>query len=89
MNLEQNRNEDWMKMAVSQALQHFEKIKMGGGKKRLKNRKKETNLLRVNVLNICATRIHPLSRSVLLQVLPCMRNRAVVHVAAPLQDWVM
>ena len=33
MNLENNRNEDWMKMAVSQTKQHFEKIKLGGGKK--------------------------------------------------------
>ncbi len=44
MNMEQNRNEDWMKMAVSQALQHFEKIKMGGGKKAI-DKQKERNKL--------------------------------------------
>jgi len=44
MNLEQNRNEDWMKMAVSQALQHFEKIKMGGGKKAIEKQKERNKL---------------------------------------------
>jgi len=33
MNLEQNRNEDWMKLSVSTTKQYFEKIKLGGGKK--------------------------------------------------------
>ncbi|MES2371323.1 MAG: carboxyl transferase domain-containing protein [Bacteroidota bacterium] len=53
MTLEQNRNEDWMKMAVSQALQHFEKIKMGGGKKAIekqKERKKLTARERIDYL---------------------------------------
>jgi 3-methylcrotonyl-CoA carboxylase beta subunit len=44
MNLEQNRNEDWMKIAVSQSRQHFEKIKMGGGKKAI-DKQKERNKL--------------------------------------------
>jgi 3-methylcrotonyl-CoA carboxylase beta subunit len=44
MNLSQNRNEDWMKMAVSQALQHFEKIKMGGGKKAIEKQKERNKL---------------------------------------------
>jgi 3-methylcrotonyl-CoA carboxylase beta subunit len=44
MNLEQNRNEDWMKTAVSQARQYFEKIKMGGGKKAI-DKQKERNKL--------------------------------------------
>lgn len=44
MNLEQNRNEDWMKMAVSQTRQYFEKIKMGGGKKAI-DKQKERNKL--------------------------------------------
>jgi 3-methylcrotonyl-CoA carboxylase beta subunit len=44
MNLEQNRNEDWMKMAVSQAQQHFEKIKMGGGKKAIEKQKERNKL---------------------------------------------
>jgi 3-methylcrotonyl-CoA carboxylase beta subunit len=33
MNLEQNRNEDWMKLQLSQTRQHLDKIKLGGGKK--------------------------------------------------------
>jgi 3-methylcrotonyl-CoA carboxylase beta subunit len=44
MNLEQNRNEDWMKMAVIQTLQHFEKIKMGGGKKAIEKQKEKNKL---------------------------------------------
>ena len=44
MNLEQNRNEDWMKMAVSQYKQHFEKIKMGGGKKAIEKQKERNKL---------------------------------------------
>jgi 3-methylcrotonyl-CoA carboxylase beta subunit len=44
MNLEQNRNEDWMKIAVSQSRQYFEKIKMGGGKKAV-DKQKERNKL--------------------------------------------
>jgi hypothetical protein len=43
MNLEQNRNEDWMKTAVSQARQYFEKIKWVAEKKRSTNRKNATN----------------------------------------------
>ena len=31
MNTAFNRNEDWMKLAVSQSRQYFEKIKLGGG----------------------------------------------------------
>lgn len=44
MSLEQNRNEDWMKMAVSQSRQYFEKIKMGGGKKAI-DKQRERNKL--------------------------------------------
>lgn len=44
MSLEQNRNEDWMKMSVSQTRQYFEKIKMGGGKKAM-DKQKERNKL--------------------------------------------
>lgn len=44
MNLAQNRNEDWMKMSVSQTLQHFEKIKLGGGKKSIEKQKERNKL---------------------------------------------
>lgn len=44
MNLTKNRNEDWMKMAVSQTLQHFEKIKLGGGKKSIEKQKERNKL---------------------------------------------
>ena len=44
MTPEFNRNEDWMKMAVSQAKQHFEKIKMGGGKKAMEKQKERNKL---------------------------------------------
>lgn len=44
MNVSQNRNEDWMKMAVSQTLQHFEKIKLGGGKKSIEKQKERNKL---------------------------------------------
>ncbi len=44
MNLTQNRNEDWMKMSVSQTLQHLEKIKLGGGKKSIEKQKERNKL---------------------------------------------
>ena len=44
MSPEFNRNEDWMKLSVSKATQHFEKIKLGGGRKSL-DKQKERNKL--------------------------------------------
>ena len=44
MDLEFNKNEDAMKMATSQVRQHFEKIKLGGGKK-ANDKQKEKNKL--------------------------------------------
>lgn len=44
MNLEFNRNEDWMKMAVSQTRQYFEKIKLGGGKKAIEKQREKNKL---------------------------------------------
>jgi 3-methylcrotonyl-CoA carboxylase beta subunit len=44
MNLEFNRNEDWMKMAVSQVRQYFEKIKLGGGKKAIEKQREKNKL---------------------------------------------
>ncbi len=44
MNQENNRNEDWMKLAVSKAKQHFDKIKMGGGKKAIEKQKERNKL---------------------------------------------
>ncbi len=39
-----NRNEDWMKMAVSQTRQHIEKIKQGGGKKAIEKQHERNKL---------------------------------------------
>lgn len=39
-----NRNEDWMKLMISQVEQHFEKIKLGGGKKSI-DKQRERNKL--------------------------------------------
>lgn len=44
MNLAQNRNEDWMKMAVSQTQQYYEKIKLGGGKKAIEKQRERNKL---------------------------------------------
>lgn len=44
MNLAQNRNEDWMKMSISQTMQHLEKIKLGGGKKSIEKQKERNKL---------------------------------------------
>jgi 3-methylcrotonyl-CoA carboxylase beta subunit len=44
MNLEFNRNEDWMKLAVSQTRQYFEKIKQGGGKKAIEKQREKNKL---------------------------------------------
>jgi acetyl-CoA carboxylase carboxyltransferase component len=54
MNAAFNRNEDWMKMAVSQAKQHFEKIKMGGGKKAMEKQRERNKLTaRERIANLC------------------------------------
>ena len=53
MNLENNRNEDWMKMSVSQTRKHFEKIKLGGGKKAIEKQRERNKLTpreRINYL---------------------------------------
>ncbi len=44
MNQENNRNEDWMKLSVSKAKQHFDKIKLGGGKKAIEKQKERNKL---------------------------------------------
>ncbi len=44
MNLDQNRNEDWMKLMLSEMKQRFEKIALGGGKKSI-DKQKERNKL--------------------------------------------
>lgn len=53
MGPEFNRNEDWMKLAVSKANRHFEKIKLGGGKKAFEKQKERNKLTareRINYL---------------------------------------
>ena len=44
MNLEQNRNEDWMKLKVSETKQHINKIKLGGGKKAIDKQHEKNKL---------------------------------------------
>ncbi len=44
MTPEFNRNEDWMKLAVSHTRQLFEKIQLGGGKKALEKQKERNKL---------------------------------------------
>ncbi len=44
MNIEFNRNEDWMKLSVSHTRQLFEKIKLGGGKKAIEKQKEKNKL---------------------------------------------
>jgi 3-methylcrotonyl-CoA carboxylase beta subunit len=53
MNLELNKNEDAMKLAVSHAAQLYEKIKLGGGKKAIEKQKEKNKLTareRINYL---------------------------------------
>lgn len=44
MNIELNRNEDWMKMSWSQTEQYLNKIKLGGGKKAIQKQKDRNKL---------------------------------------------
>lgn len=44
MNLDANKNEDWMHLLVSEARQRFEKIKPGGGKKAADKQKEKNKL---------------------------------------------
>ncbi|MGI8952284.1 MAG: acyl-CoA carboxylase subunit beta [Chitinophagaceae bacterium] len=53
MNIEYNRNEDWMKLNLSQAKQYLEKIKLGGGKKATEKQHEKNKLTareRINYL---------------------------------------
>ena len=54
MNIELNRNEDWMKMLVSDVNQQFENIKLGGGKKSLEKQKERNKLTaRERIVYLC------------------------------------
>jgi acetyl-CoA carboxylase carboxyltransferase component len=44
MNIEQNRDHDWMKLLLSDVKNHFEKIKLGGGKKSIEKQKQKNKL---------------------------------------------
>ena len=44
MNIEFNKNEDEMKMALSNMRQRFEKIKLGGGKKAIDKQREKNKL---------------------------------------------
>ncbi len=44
MNIETNRNEDWMKGKVSETRQHTDKIKLGGGKKAIEKQREKNKL---------------------------------------------
>lgn len=44
MNMEKNRNEDWMKLAVSQTRQYADKIHLGGGKKSIEKQHEKNKL---------------------------------------------
>lgn len=44
MNLETNRNEDWMKLMLSEVNQQMEKIKLGGGKKSMEKQRERNKL---------------------------------------------
>ncbi len=44
MNIEFNRNEDWMKLNLSQTEQYLEKIKLGGGKKAIQKQRDRNKL---------------------------------------------
>lgn len=44
MNMEKNRNEDWMKLAVSQTRQYADKIHLGGGKKAIEKQHEKNKL---------------------------------------------
>src|SRR3954463_11806646 len=54
MNITFNRNEDWMKLQLSELKQHFEKIKLGGGKKSIdKQREKNKLTARERIEYLC------------------------------------
>lgn len=54
MDLAFNRNEDWMKLAVGQVRQHFETIRMGGGKKAIEKQHERSKLTaRERIVYLC------------------------------------
>lgn len=59
INIEQNRNEDWMKMATSKTRQYLDKIKLGGGKKSIdKQHEKNKLTARERIDYLCDANSH-------------------------------
>src|SRR3954466_11550686 len=53
MNIELNRNDDWMRLLLSEVKKRFEKIELGGGKKSIEKQKEKNKLTareRINYL---------------------------------------
>src|ERR1700712_1362241 len=56
MDITSNRNEDWMRLSVSEIKQRTEKIKQGGGKKAIEKQKEKNRLTpRERVAYLCDT----------------------------------
>lgn len=56
MNLTQNRNEDWMKLMLSEMKQRMEKIALGGGKKAIEKQRERNKLTaRERIAYLCDT----------------------------------
>jgi len=62
MDLEFNKNEDVMKLALSQMRKRFEQIRLGGGKKAIEKQREKTNGRPASASTICWTKASPLSR---------------------------
>ena len=85
MNLEFNRNEDVMKQSLSEMRQRLEKIYEGGGKKAIEKQKEKNKLTARERIDYLWIMINHLSRSALLPVMKCMKNRAAALPAVPLR----
>ena len=78
MNIEFNRNEDAMKMLLSDMRQRLQKIYEGGGKKAIEKQKEKNKLTPRQLI-----RISLLLRSALSLVIKCMKNKGDVPQVVP------
>ena len=59
MNMNQNRNEDWMKLQLSQVKKYLEIIKLGGGKKAIQKQKERNKLTARERIEYLRDKNHP------------------------------
>jgi acetyl-CoA carboxylase carboxyltransferase component len=89
MNLEANRNEDWMKLKLSTVKQLHNKIKLGGGKKAIDKQHEKNKLTPRERIEFLLDKDKPFIEIGALLVLKCMKNKVAAQLVEQLLALVM